>query len=166
MAVLPYDEELGLRLQNQVYNLEAGTGLLDLIRKGIISLDQDEDGRDKIVKEVAINTNTTGAIVDTFGFPTVAFDRIKVIISEGGTFAAGSTSTVKFNTFVGNDNGLKIDQVAISEVVDGSFQSIGHGIFVRFSTGVYNTNDEWEVEVSGLEHTSGGGIENIQLDRG
>ena len=80
MAVLPYDEELGLRLQNQVYNLEAGTGLLDLIRKGIISLDQDEDGRDKIVKEVAINTNTTGAIVDTYGYPTVSFDRIKVII--------------------------------------------------------------------------------------
>lgn len=166
MAVLPYDEELGLRLQNQVYNLEAGTGLLDLIRKGIISLDQDEDGRDKIVKEVAINTNTTGAIVDTYGYPTVSFDRIKVIISQGGTFAAGSTSTVLFNTFVGNDNGLKIDQVAISEVVDGSFQSIGHGIYVRFSTGVYNTDDEWEVEVSGLEHTSGGGIENIQLDRG
>ena len=166
MAVLPYDEELGLRLQNQVYNLEAGTGLLDLIRKGIISLDQDEDGRDKIVKEVAINTNSTGAIVDTYGYPTVSFDRIKVIISQGGTFAAGSTSTVLFNTFVGNDNGLKIDQVAISEVVDGSFQSIGHGIYVRFSTGVYNTDDEWEVEVSGLEHTSGGGIENIQLDRG
>ena len=81
MAVLPYDEELGLRLQNQVYNLEAGTGLLDLIRKGIISLDQDEDGRDKIVKEVAINTNSTGAIVDTYGYPTVSFDRIKVIIS-------------------------------------------------------------------------------------
>lgn len=166
MAVLPYDEELGLRLQNQVYNLEAGTGLLDLIRKGIISLDQDEDGRDKIVKEVAINTNTTGAIIDTYGYPTVSFDRIKVIISQGGTFAAGTASTVLYNTFVGNDNGLKIDQVAISEVVDGSFQSIGHGIYVRFSTGVYNTDDEWEVEVSGLEHTSGGGIENIQLDRG
>ena len=44
MAILPYDEQHGLRLQIQAYDQEGGTGLLDLIRKGIISLDQDEDG--------------------------------------------------------------------------------------------------------------------------
>ena len=165
MAILPYDEELGLRIQYQAYNQEAETGLLDLIRRGVISLDQDEDGRDKIVKEVSINGSTTGAIIDTFGTPSVSYDRIKVVIATGGTFAAGSASSVTFNTFVGNDNGLKLDQVAISEVIDGSFQSIGHGVYVRFSTGVYTAADEWEVEVSGLDHTSGGGISTIQLKR-
>ena len=165
MAILPYDEELGLRIQYQAYNQEAETGLLDLIRRGVISLDQDEDGRDKIVKEVSINGSTTGAIIDTFGTPSVSYDRIKVVIATGGTFAAGSASSVTFNTFVGNDNGLKLDQVAISEVIDGSFQSIGHGVYVRFSTGVYTAADEWEVEVSGLDHTSGGGISSIQLKR-
>jgi hypothetical protein len=39
MAILPYDEQHGLRLQVQAYDQEGGTGLLDLIRKGIISLD-------------------------------------------------------------------------------------------------------------------------------
>ena len=165
MAILPYDEELGLRIQYLAYNQEAETGLLDLIRRGVISLDQDEDGRDKIVKEVSINGSTTGAIIDTFGTPSVSYDRIKVVIATGGTFAAGSASSVTFNTFVGNDNGLKLDQVAISEVIDGSFQSIGHGVYVRFSTGVYTAADEWEVEVSGLDHTSGGGISTIQLKR-
>lgn len=165
MAILPYDEEHGLRLQNQVYDQEGGTGLLDLIRKGIISLDQDEDGRDKIVKEVSIDNATTGAIVDTFGYPSVSYDRIKVIISTGGTFAAGTTSTVKYKTFTGSDEGLKVHSTQEAEVIDGSFQPIGHGVYVRFSTGVYTTNDEWEVEVSGLEHTSGGGIETIQLRR-
>ncbi|MEL0173706.1 MAG: hypothetical protein VW904_03175 [bacterium] len=165
MAILPYDEEHGLRLQNQVYDQEGGTGLLDLIRKGIISLDQDEDGRDKIVKEVSIDNATTGAIVDTFGYPSVSYDRIKVIISTGGTFAAGSTSTVKYKTFTGSDEGLKVHSTQEAEVIDGSFQPVGHGVYVRFSTGVYTTNDEWEVEVSGLEHTSGGGIETIQLRR-
>lgn len=165
MAILPYDEQHGLRLQDQVYDQANGTGLLDLIRKGIIALDQDEDGRDKIVKEVSINGSTTGAIIDTFGTPSVSYDRIKVVIATGGTFAAGSASSVTFNTFVGNDNGLKLDQVAISEVIDGSFQSIGHGVYVRFSTGVYTAADEWEVEVSGLDHTSGGGISTIQLKR-
>jgi hypothetical protein len=150
MAILPYDEQHGLRLQVQAYDQEGGTGLLDLIRKGIISLDQDEDGRDKIVKEVSIDSATTGAIVDTYGYPQVSFDRIKVIIETGGTFAAGSTSTVTYKT---------------AEIIDGSFQPVGHGVYVRFSTGVYTANDEWEVEVSGLDHTSGGGIETIQLKR-
>jgi hypothetical protein len=165
LAIMAYDREKGEELQNLAYNPNQNNGLLDLIRRGVISLDQDEDGRDKIVKEVAINTSSTGTIVDTFGHPTVSYDRIKVIIASGGTFSAGSTSTITYNTFVGNDNGLKIDQVAISEVIDGSFQSIGHGIYVRFSTGVYTTGDEWEVEVSGLDHTSGGGINTIQLKR-
>ena len=165
MAILPYDQEHGLRLQNQVYDQENGTGLLDLIRKGIISLDQDEDGRDKIVKEVSINGNTTGAIVDTFGYPTVSFDRIKVVIETGGTFAAGSVSTVTYKTFTGSDEGRKVNATQEAEVIDGSFQAIGHGVYVRFSTGVYTANDEWEVEVSGLDHTAGGGIETIQLKR-
>tara|TARA_R100000654_G_scaffold30355_1_gene55142 strand:- start:82 stop:1068 length:987 start_codon:yes stop_codon:yes gene_type:complete len=165
LAIMAYDREKGEELQNLAYNPNDNNGLLDLIRRGVISLDQDEDGRDKIVKEVSVNNSTTGAIVDTFGHPTVSYDRIKVIIASGGTFSAGSTSSITFNTFVGNDNGLKIDQVVISEVIDGSFQSIGHGIFVRFSEGVYTTGDEWEVEVSGLDHTSGGGINTIQLKR-
>ena len=165
MAILPYDEQHGLRLQNQVYDQEGGTGLLDLIRKGVISLDQDEDGRDKIVKEVAIDASTTGAIVDTYGYPQTSYDRIKVIIETGGTFAAGSTSTVTYKTFIGNDSGLKVNPSQEAEVIDGNFQTIGHGVLVRFSEGVYTANDEWEVEVSGLDHTSGGGIETIQLKR-
>lgn len=165
MAILPYDEELGLRIQNQAYNQEAETGLLDLIRKGVISLDQDEDGRDKIVKEVSINNSTTGAIVDTFGFPQVSFDRIKVKIDSGGTLTPGSASSITFSTFIGDTSGIKINKVQDGEILDGSFQSIGHGVYVRFSEGVYTTNDEWEVEVSGLDHTSGGGIETIQMKR-
>ena len=142
MAILPYDEQHGLRLQIQASDQEGGTGLLDLIRKGIISLDQDEDGRDKIVKEVSINGNTTGAIVDTYGYPQTSFDRIKVIISTGGTFAAGSTSSVKYKSFIGDDSGLKVNQVQEAEVIDGSFQPVGHGVYVRFSTGVYTADDE------------------------
>ncbi len=165
MAVLPYDEEHGLRLQFQVYDQGTGTGLLDLIRKGVISLDQDEDGRDKIVKEVSINGNTTGSIVDTFGSPSVSYDRIKVVIETGGTFSAGSNSSVKYKTLTGSDKGLKVHTTQEAEIIDGSFQPIGHGVYVRFSTGVYTADDEWEVEVSGLDHTSGGGIETIQMKR-
>jgi len=165
MAILPYDEDNGLRLQNQAYNPEDGTGLLDLIRKGVISLDQDEDKRDKIVKEVSVNASTTGAIVDTYGFPQISYDRIKVIIDNGGTLTPGSASSITFSSYVGDDSGIKINKVQNSEIMDGSFQAVGHGVYVRFSEGLYTTNDEWEVEVSGLDHTSGGGIETIQLKR-
>jgi len=165
MAILPYDEQHGLRLQNQVYNPETNLGLLDMIRTGVISLDQDEDGRDKIVKEVSVDSATTGAIVDTFGYPQTSFDRIKVIISTAGTFASGSTSSVKYSSFVGDDSGLKVNLVQDGEIIDGGLQYIGHGVAIRFSTGVYTLNDEWEVEVSGLDHTSGGGISTIQLKR-
>tara|TARA_B100000900_G_scaffold163354_1_gene138684 strand:+ start:1771 stop:2757 length:987 start_codon:yes stop_codon:yes gene_type:complete len=165
LAIMPYDRERGEELQDIAYNPIDSNGLLDLIRKGVISLDQDEDGRDKIVKEVSINASTTGAIVDTFGHPQVSFDRIKVIISTAGTFAAGSASTVKFKSFVGDDTGLKVNLVQEERVIDGGLQHIGHGVHVRFSTGVYTLDDEWEVEVSGLNHTSGGGLETIQMKR-
>ena len=165
LAIMPYDRERGEELQDIAYNPIESNGLLDLIRKGVISLDQDEDGRDKIIKEVSINASTTGAIVDTFGHPQVSFDRIKVIISTAGTFAAGSASTVKFKSFVGDDTGLKVNLVEEARVVDGGLQHIGHGVYVRFSTGVYTLDDEWEVEVSGLNHTSGGGLETIQMKR-
>ena len=165
MAISPYDSTLGVELENKAYNPIARTGLLDLIREGVISLDQDEDGRDKIVKEVSINGSTTGSIVDTYWTPTTSYDRIKVIITTAGTFAAGSASTVTFSSYVGNDTGLKRNLSAQDEVIDGSLQAVGQGIYVRFSTGVYTINDEWEVEVSGLDHTSGGAIDVIQMKR-
>ena len=165
MAVLPYDEQHGLRLQDQVYNPETNTGLLDMIRKGVVSLDHDEDGRDKIVKEVSINGSTTGAIVDTFGYPQTSFDRIKVIITGAGTFTAGSTSSVTYSSYVGSDAGLQTNLTENNKVIDGSLQHVGHGVYVRFSTGVYTLSDQWEIEVSGLDHTSGGGIETIQIKR-
>lgn len=166
MAIMPYDNDRGLELQNQVYNPESNLGLLDMIRTGIISLDQDETKRDKIVKEVSIHGNTTGAIVDTFGKPNISYDRIKVTISTAGTFAAGSSSSVKYSSYVGSDNGLKTNIVENEKIIDGGLQSVGHGVYVRFSTGVYTASDEWEIEVHGMEHTAGSGVKSMQIKRG
>lgn len=165
MAIMPYDQEEGQRIQNLAYDPVGGNGLLDLIRSGIISLDQDETARDKILKAVSVNAGTTGSIVDLLGSPNVSYDRIKVIITSGGTFSPGSASSITYSTYVGNDTGLKIDLSAENEIIDGSFQELGHGVYGRFSLGDYNTNDEWEIEVTGLNHTAGSGINNIQLKR-
>jgi len=148
--VRPFDKEKGDELMAMAMNPE-GTGYLDMVRTGQIALSQDE-GMAKhsgIIREISINSNTTGSIIDVRGRPTVDWDVIKIVITTAGTFASSSTSSVKYATYVGDDTGLKIDESTDPEIIDGGFQDVGHGMQVRFSPGVYTINDEWELEVSG-----------------
>mgnify|MGYP003126252909 FL=1 len=148
--VRPFDKEKGDELMAMAMNPE-GTGYLDMVRTGQIALSQDE-GMAKhsgIIREISINSNTTGSIIDVRGRPTVDWDVIKIVITTAGTFASSSASSVKYATYVGDDTGLKIDESTDPEIIDGGFQDVGHGMQVRFSPGVYTINDEWELEVSG-----------------
>ena len=149
--IRPYDKEKGDELMAMAMNPE-GTGYLDMVRTGQIALSQDE-GLAKhggILREISINASTTGSIIDVKGTPSVDWDVIKIIISTAGTFATGSASGVKFDSFVADSTGLKITKIADAVIIDGSFQDVGHGMQVRFSPGVYTINDEWELEVSGV----------------
>ena len=60
---------------------------------------------------------------------------------------------------------LEMDASEENRVIDGSFQPLGAGVSGRFSLGVYTTSDEWEVEVHGLDHTAGSGINTMPLKR-
>jgi len=149
--IRPYDKEKGDELMAMAMNPE-GTGYLDMVRTGQIALSQDE-GLAKhggILREISINASSTGSIIDVRGTPSVDWDVIKIIISTAGTFATGSASGVKFDSFVADSTGLKITKIADAVIIDGSFQDVGHGMQVRFSPGVYTINDEWELEVSGV----------------
>lgn len=149
--VRPFDKEKGDELMAMAMNPE-GTGYLDMVRTGQIALSQDE-GMAKhsgIIREVSINANSTGSVIDVRGRPSVDWDVIKIVITTAGTFTSGSASGVKYDTFVKDDTGLKIDKSSDAEVIDGGFQDVGHGMQVRFSPGVYTINDEWELEISGI----------------
>jgi len=149
--VRPFDKEKGDELMAMAMNPE-GTGYLDMVRTGQIALSQDE-GMAKhsgIIREVSINANSTGSVIDVRGRPSVDWDVIKIVISTAGTFTSGSASGVKYDTFVKDDTGLKIDKSSDAEFIDGGFQDVGHGMQVRFSPGVYTINDEWELEISGI----------------
>ena len=149
--VRPFDKEKGDELMAMAMNPE-GTGYLDMVRTGQIALSQDE-GMAKhsgIIREVSINANSTGSVIDVRGRPSVDWDVIKIVITTAGTFTSGSASTVKYDTFVKDDTGLKIDKSTNAEVIDGGYQDVGHGMQVRFSPGVYTINDEWELEISGI----------------
>ena len=149
--VRPFDKEKGDELMAMAMNPD-GTGYLDMVRKGEIALSQDEGlaKHSGIIREVSVNANTTGSIIDVRGKPTVDWDVIKIIISTAGTFTSGSASGVKYDTYVKDDTGLKIDKSSDAEVVDGGFQDVGHGMQVRFSPGLYTISDEWELEISGI----------------
>jgi hypothetical protein len=149
--VRPFDKEKGDELMAMAMNPE-GTGYLDMVRTGQIALSQDE-GMAKhsgIIREVSINANSTGSVIDVRGRPSVDWDVIKIVVSTAGTFTSGSASTVKYDTFVKDDTGLKIDKSTNAEIIDGGYQDVGHGMQVRFSPGIYTINDEWELEISGI----------------
>ena len=149
--VRPFDKEKGDELMAMAMNPD-GTGYLDMVRTGQIALSQDEGlaKHSGIIREVSINAYTTGSIIDVRGKPTVDWDVIKIIISTAGTFTSGSASGVKYDTYVKDDTGLKIDKSSDAEVIDGGFQDVGHGMQVRFSPGLYTISDEWELEISGI----------------
>jgi len=149
--VRPYDKEKGDELMAMAMNPE-GTGYLDMVRTGQIALSQDEGlaKHSGIIREIAINASSTGSVIDVRGTPGVDWDVIKIVISTAGTFTSGSASGVKYDTYVADDTGLKIDKSTNAEVIDGGYQEVGHGMSVRFSPGVYTLNDEWELEISGI----------------
>ena len=164
--VRPFDKEKGDELMAMAMNPD-GTGYLDMVRKGEIALSQDEGlaKHSGIIREVSVNANTTGSIIDVRGKPTVDWDVIKIIISTAGTFTSGSASGVKYDTYVKDDTGLKIDKSSDAEVIDGGFQDVGHGMQVRFSPGLYTISDEWDLEISGIIYSRTMAVKFAEAER-
>ena len=149
--VRPLNPELADDLEARIIDAETNNGLLDQLVAGKYRL-WNQGERQKQVRVISSNASTTGDIVDVRGEPTTDFDLIRIKINTTGTFTVGSASGVKFDSFVSDSSGLKIAKSANAEIINGSFQPVGHGMEVRFSPGVYNsTSDEWELEVSGMQ---------------
>jgi len=165
--IRPYDMEKADLIKSQAMNDE-GTGWLDMLRKGEISLysSESEQKYKGIISPVSVNANTTGGIVDVRGKASVHWDAIKIIISNGGTITAGSANTsVKYSSFTKNEQGLKMNQDTTEEIIDNGWQSVGHNMWIRFSTGVYTTNDEWQLEVSGVLDEAFTPIKTVRTSR-
>lgn len=161
--IRPYNPEKADLIKAQVIG---PGGYLDMLRTGEISLYSSESAQKHkgIIRDVSINANTTGSIVDVRGKSVKSWDVIKIIITAGGTITAGSDNTsVKYSTYVGNNKGLKNQLDTNQEVIDCYWQPAGHNMWIRFSQGVYTTNDEWELEVSGILDQSFTPIKSIKL---
>ena len=165
--VRPYDVEKADLIKNQATN-EQGTGWLDMLRTGKIILysSESEQKYKGILKDVSINVNTTGGIVDVKGTATTQWDVIKILISAGGTITAGSANTtVKYSTYTRNEQGLKMLEGVSEEVIDCGWQTAGHNMWIRFAPGLYTINDEYELEVSGVLDQSFTPIKSVRTSR-
>jgi len=163
----PYDFEKADLVLSEAYDKENESGFLDRIKRGEIALWNEssnvtEKGQ---VRDVSLDATTTGGIADLGGKATTEFDLVKVIIETGGTFAFGSASAVTYSVYSGDSTGLKVSQVIDSEIIDGSYQSMAHGVTVRFKPGVYVANDEWEVLLNGQPIETGNAIKQFQAVR-
>ena len=126
-----------------------GEGLLDKLKRGEFALWHETTNRseDGIVQVVSINGSTTGYPRDIkmHGPPSVDYDEVRLVISTGGTFAPGTSSPVKFDVYVKNDNGLRMEKVVDAETMNGSYQSKAYGAMVAWQPGVYVADDEFSV---------------------
>ena len=162
----PYDPDRADYLQNLAYN-EEGTGWLDMIKSGEVSLWHDKTSRHNqgIVKRVSINSNSTANIIDVRGQAS-SDDFIKVIVSAGGTLTKGSANTsVKYSSYVSSSTGLQTQAFIENEPINGDYQNIGHGLQARWSYGVATTNDTFEIECSHSIPEAGSPLKSIQLER-
>ena len=165
--VRPYDVEKANEIRSEAIN-EQGTGYLDMLRTGQVHLYSSESEYKKrgILRTVSQNTNSTGGIVDVQGTPSYSWDKLKIIISNGGTISEGSAnSSVKFSSYIGNDDGLKLHIVANEEIIDCNWQLVGHSMYVRFSAGLFTTGDEFELEISGVLDHRMTPIKRMQMSR-
>ena len=79
------------------------------------------------------------------GPPSVDYDEVRLVISQGGSFTPGTTSPVQYDVFVKNDNGLRMEKVVDAETVNGSYQALAYGARVAWQYGVYTSGDEYAV---------------------
>ena len=163
--VRPFDQEKAEMLERQAIDPEFEMGLLDRLKKGDYKL-WNETTSDKVqgVRDVAIDSTTTGSIIDIKGEPT-STDILKIQIQTGGTLVSGSASTLTYSVWGGNSSGVKVSQIVNAQILTGGWDFIGHGVSMRMSPGLYVALDEWEVELMGGESVENPSIKVIQATR-
>jgi len=167
--IRPFDFDKAQQLEEMAISPQ-GTGLLDRVKRGDYSLDSDTTNETSggVVREISINSNTTGGIVDITNatHTNTQFDNVRVVISTAGTLAPGTSSPVKYDVWVGDDTGIKMNRILQDEVITGGFQSSAYGIKIRFAAeGVYTLNDEWGILVMGGAKNEVGVIKSGQVVR-
>ena len=150
--------------------MEDAQGNIDSLNKGgaALSWQTTGDSSKGIIRDV---TYTSGSVrpVDLRGRASgVDYDLIKVKISSS---TAGAIGTAKYNVYVKDNNGLKTNQVITEEIITGDYQTLAHGLQIRFGgstdSSTATANDEWEIEVTGWqEEIDNSAMNSVKMTRG
>ena len=124
-------------------------GLLTRLKRKELVMSNEVSYRSEsgVISEISVDSNTTGYIEDIKMHtpPSVDYDEVRVVISTAGTFTPGSASSVKYDVFIKNDQGLRMHKAVDAEVINGDYQPLSYGAQIRFQAGVYTLNDEWSI---------------------
>ena len=150
---------LMLEADNNVQLLNEGRAALSWQNTG--------DASKGVLRDV---TYTDGSVrpVDFRGRASgVDYDLVKLSISSS---TAGAIGTAKYNVYVKDSSGLKTNQVVTEEVITGDYQTLAHGLEVRFAgtadNSVATANNEWEVEIRGMhEEVDTSDLKGIKMTR-
>ena len=129
------------------------------------------DSSKGVIREVSVNGSTTLRPVELKGnYHGTDYDLLKIFIESG---EGGVIGVAKMSVLASNSEKLKTDLIIDSEIITGQFQSVGNGLWVRWSAPVINGSsdvatqgDEYELEVwgSGIE-TDVSAVGSISLTR-
>ena len=140
------DPERALELEELVLGED---GLLTRLKRKELVMWNETSYRSEsgVISEISVNGSSTGYIEDIKMHtpPSVDYDEVRVVISTAGTFALGSASSVKYDVFIKNDDGLRMHKIVDAEVMNGDYQPLAYGAQIRFQAGVYTLNDEWSI---------------------
>ena len=138
-------------IESRILN-EAGTGLLDRLKRGEYNLwNETTWPKEKgVITTISQDASSTGYIEDIKleGRPTTYYDDVRAVISSGGggTFTVGTANTtVKYDVYIANDDGLKQQKVVDAELINGSYQPLAYCAFLRWSPGIFVAGDEFSI---------------------
>lgn len=131
---------------------EAKSGLLDRIKRGEFQLfnESSERFQNGVIQHIVYNASSTGSVMDLKGFPNTTWDDVRLVITTGGTLSPGTASTIRYSVYVKDDTGLRRNITIENETLTGAYDPLAYGVYFRGSEGVYTTNDEFSIILSGM----------------
>jgi hypothetical protein len=120
--------------------------------------------------EVAINSSSTGTIIDTRGRASgIIWDSIKVIITNGGTVTRGTAnsggSAVTYSVYTKGEYGIGTELTLEDEEINMDYQTCAYGVRIRWSPGSYTLNDQFALEISSDAVDRPSGLRVVQMIR-
>ena len=155
--IRPHNRDLANDIERR-YNydgneIDSEKGILQKLRDGDLSLTSEISpalGKGILV-ENSLDSSTTGGIDDIIGDAPIN-DTLEISIGKGGTFSYGTANTTVTYIVKGKGaDGIMTNTLVSADYINGDYQTLCNGMYLRFVPGVYVADDSWYVKISAEE---------------